>query len=134
VVSLGRIRAELGVKPTADQRPVVAAAFARARDHLRAGQSFGWNATNTSRRLRQQCVGPVADYRGRGDRSPYHHLAVTCLNGAQGWEVRQRQPLRSPWRNPNCTSRNGAPSDPSQAIRLPGRRRAATISAVSLAE
>jgi predicted kinase len=65
VVSLDRIRAELGVKPTADQRPVATAAFELARTHLRAGRSFVWNATNVSRQLREQCIGLIADYRGR---------------------------------------------------------------------
>jgi predicted kinase len=65
VVSLDRLRAELGVKPGGDQRPVAAAAYALAREHLRAGRSFVWNATNVSRQLRDQCVGLVADYRGR---------------------------------------------------------------------
>ncbi|GAB3666807.1 AAA family ATPase [Actinocorallia lasiicapitis] len=67
VVGLDRIRAELRVKPTADQRPVIAEAFNRAREHLRAGRSFVWNATNTSRQLREHCTGLVADYRGRVD-------------------------------------------------------------------
>jgi predicted kinase len=65
VVSLDRLRAELGVKPGGDQRPVAAAAHALAREHLRAGRSFVWNATNVSRQLRDQCVGLIAAYRGR---------------------------------------------------------------------
>jgi predicted kinase len=65
VVSLDELRAELRVKPTDDQTPVITAARARAREHLRAGRSFVWNATNVSRRLREQSIGLVADYRGR---------------------------------------------------------------------
>ncbi|GAA2440054.1 AAA family ATPase [Actinomadura vinacea] len=65
VVSLDRIRAELGVPPSGDQRPVAAAAHEQAREHLRAGRSFVWNATNVSRMLREQCTGLIADYRGR---------------------------------------------------------------------
>ncbi|MDL4776668.1 AAA family ATPase [Actinomadura xylanilytica] len=65
VVSLDRLRAELGVSPRGDQRPVAAAAYELARGHLRAGRSFVWNATNVSRMLREQCTGPMADYRGR---------------------------------------------------------------------
>lgn len=65
VVSLDRLRADLGVKPTGDQRPVAAAAFAEARGHLRARRSFVWNATNVSRQLREQCIGLVAGYHGR---------------------------------------------------------------------
>jgi predicted kinase len=65
VVSLDALRAELGVRPTADQRPVAAAAHERAREHLRAGRSFVWNATNVSRSLRSQCVDLAAAYRAR---------------------------------------------------------------------
>jgi predicted kinase len=65
VVSLDQLRTELGIKPGADQRPVVAAGYRLAREHLRAGRSFVWNATNVSRQLREQCIGLVADYRGR---------------------------------------------------------------------
>ncbi|MFC6880888.1 MULTISPECIES: AAA family ATPase [Actinomadura] len=65
VVSLDRLRASMGVSPAGDQRPVAAAAHALAREHLRAGRSFVWNATNVSRMLREQCTGPIADYRGR---------------------------------------------------------------------
>ncbi|WP_433323231.1 AAA family ATPase [Spirillospora sp. CA-294931] len=65
VVSLDRLRAELGVSPTADQRPVAAAAHEEARVHLRAGRPFVWNATNVSRMLREQCTGLIAGYNGR---------------------------------------------------------------------
>ncbi|MQY08961.1 AAA family ATPase [Actinomadura macrotermitis] len=65
VVSLDALRAELGVDPAGDQRPVAAAAYERAREHLRAGRSFVWNATNVSRALREQCTSLAADYRGR---------------------------------------------------------------------
>lgn len=65
VVSLDALRATLRVKPTDDQGPVVAAAREQAREHLRAGRSFVWNATNVSRQLRERCIGLVAAYRGR---------------------------------------------------------------------
>ncbi|GAA3219547.1 AAA family ATPase [Actinocorallia longicatena] len=67
VVSLDRIRAQLGVRPSGDQRAVAAAAYSEAREHLRAGRSFVWNATNTSRQLREHCTALVAGYRGRVD-------------------------------------------------------------------
>jgi predicted kinase len=67
VVSLDGIRGELGISPVGDQRAVVAVAHERAREHLRAGRSFVWNATNVSRMLREQCTGLIADYRGRVD-------------------------------------------------------------------
>ncbi|MFG2001561.1 AAA family ATPase [Spirillospora sp. NPDC048911] len=65
VVSLDRLRAEMGVKPSGDQRPVATAAHELAREHLRAGRSFVWNATSLSRQLREQTTGLAADYRGR---------------------------------------------------------------------
>ncbi|MFI0352002.1 AAA family ATPase [Actinomadura sp. 9N407] len=65
VVSLDRIRAELGVDPGGDQGAVVAAAYQQAREHLRAGRSFVWNATNVTRSLRERCTGLIAGYRGR---------------------------------------------------------------------
>lgn len=65
VVSLDGLRAELDVSPSGDQRPVITAAFERAREHLRAGEAFVWNATNVSRQIRERCVGLAADYRAR---------------------------------------------------------------------
>jgi predicted kinase len=67
VVSLDAIRREMGISPTGDQRAVASVAHERAREHLRAGRSFVWNATNVSRMLREQCTGLIADYRGRVD-------------------------------------------------------------------
>lgn len=65
VVSLDALRAEMGVGPTGDQRPVAAAAHELAREHLRAGRPFVWNATNVSRSLRGRCVDLAADYGAR---------------------------------------------------------------------
>ncbi|MDI1463675.1 ATP-binding protein [Catellatospora sp. KI3] len=65
VVSLDELRARLGVAPAGDQGPVVAAAYARARELLRAGQPLVWNATNVSRQTRDLCVGLAASYRAR---------------------------------------------------------------------
>ncbi|MGI5227403.1 AAA family ATPase [Actinoallomurus sp. CA-142502] len=65
VVSLDALRADLGVDPAGDQRPVVDAAYRLARKHLRAGRPFVWNATNVSRQLRDRCVGLAAGYRAR---------------------------------------------------------------------
>jgi predicted kinase len=55
------------VKPTDDQRPVIAAAHHQARRHLRAGESFVWNGTNVSRQIRQQSIGLAAAYNARVD-------------------------------------------------------------------
>jgi predicted kinase len=65
VVSLDALRAELGVGPAGDQRPVAAAAYERARQHLQAKQSFVWNATNVSRQQRDLCVALAAGYHAR---------------------------------------------------------------------
>ena len=56
VVSLDDLRVELEVDPADGQGPVVAAARERAREHLRAGRPFAWNATNVSRPLRASLV------------------------------------------------------------------------------
>jgi predicted kinase len=65
VVSLDDLRDELGVRPTGDQGPVVAAAYERARAHLRSGTPYVWNATNVTRALRSRCIGLAAGYRAR---------------------------------------------------------------------
>jgi predicted kinase len=65
VVSLDALRAELGVSPRDDQRGVATAAYERAREHLRAGRSFVWNATNISRTQREPCLALAANYRAR---------------------------------------------------------------------
>jgi predicted kinase len=65
VVSLDRLRHDMRVAPDADQGRVVAAARELARTHLRQAQDFIWNATNLSRRVRQQVIGLCADYDAR---------------------------------------------------------------------
>lgn len=62
VISLDAIRAELGVAPTANQGRVVQAAQELAREHLRAGRDFAWNATNTTRQMRQRVIRLLRDY------------------------------------------------------------------------
>lgn len=78
VVSLDRLRSELGIAPAGDQRRVVAAAVEQAREHLRAGRRFVWNATNISRSIRDRCTGLAAAYRARitliGLEAPPHIL------------------------------------------------------------
>lgn len=65
VISLDQLRAAMRVEPDAPQNAVVAAARERARDFLRQGQSFVWNATNLSRSLRGELVSLFADYHAR---------------------------------------------------------------------
>jgi predicted kinase len=65
VVSLDAIRGDMDVDPADEQGQVINRAREQARDHLRGGQSFVWNATNLSRQLRAQCVQFFADYHAR---------------------------------------------------------------------
>lgn len=65
VVSLDALRQQLRVSPDEDQGRIVAAAKEEARGHLRAGRSFVWNATNTTRRTRDGLIGLFAAYNAR---------------------------------------------------------------------
>jgi len=65
VVSLDQVRAELEIDGADPQGAVVAAARDAARDHLRAGQPFAWNATNVSSRIRSQVIQLLRGYRAR---------------------------------------------------------------------
>ena len=65
VVSLDALRAALDVAPEADQGTVIAAAKEAARIYLRAGRSFVWNATNTTRALRERLVDFFVSYGAR---------------------------------------------------------------------
>ncbi len=65
VVSLDALRRQLGAAPTGKQGAVVQAARQRARELLREGQDFAWNATSLSRDMRQRCIDLFADYRAR---------------------------------------------------------------------
>jgi predicted kinase len=65
VVSLDAVRGEMDVDPADQQGQVVNRAREQAREHLRNGRSFVWNATNLSRQLRGQCIQLFDDYRAR---------------------------------------------------------------------
>lgn len=65
VVSLDAIRARMNIAPDADQGPVRQAALARAREHLRRGEPFVWNATNLLAQRRAQLVELCRAYRAR---------------------------------------------------------------------
>lgn len=65
VISLDALRRRLGVAPTGDQGPVIAAAQERARELLREGADFVWNATNVTRSLRQRVLSLFRDYAAR---------------------------------------------------------------------
>jgi predicted kinase len=65
VIALDEVRAELDVEPTDGQGEVIDHARRLAREHLRAGRSFVWNATNLSRQLRGGLVRLFAGYGAR---------------------------------------------------------------------
>jgi predicted kinase len=61
----GKLRRELKVRPTDNQGVVVARARELAREHLRKGQSFIWNATNISRQMREHVLSLCTAYNAR---------------------------------------------------------------------
>lgn len=65
VVGFDEVRAQLGVDPEDNQGAVVQAVLEAAREHLRAGRDFAWNATNVSVQLREKALGLLADYSAR---------------------------------------------------------------------
>jgi predicted kinase len=65
VVSLDALRADLEVDPAGDQGEVLNRAREQAREFLRRGRSFVWNATNLSRQLRGGLVRLFAGYQAR---------------------------------------------------------------------
>ncbi len=84
VVSLDRIREELGVDPADGQGRVVQLAQERARSHLRAGTNFIWNATNLSRRLRSKVLDLCHRYGA-------HTHIVHVETDPKTWRLRNRQ-------------------------------------------
>ena len=65
VVSLDEIRKELKVAPTGNQGVVIQAARERCKVYLRKGQDFAFNATNTTRQIRNLWVNVGAEYNAR---------------------------------------------------------------------
>jgi predicted kinase len=65
VVGLDALRASLGVKPSAGQGAVIAAARSAARTYLRSRTPFAWNATTVTRTQRAQIVSLAAGYGAR---------------------------------------------------------------------
>lgn len=65
VVSLDAVREELGEPATGNQGRVIQAAYEAARQHLRKGQDFVWNATNISAQLRGKPLRLLRDYGAR---------------------------------------------------------------------
>jgi predicted kinase len=56
VVSPDVIRHELGAPPSDPQGEVLTRARDLAREHLRSGRNFVWNATNLTRNFRAECI------------------------------------------------------------------------------
>jgi predicted kinase len=65
VISLDALRREMGIGPDQPQGVVIAAAKEAAREHLRKGKPFLWNATNTTDTLRGPLVDLFARYHAR---------------------------------------------------------------------
>ena len=65
VVSLDRLRSELGIAHGKPQGQVVQLARERAREHLRGARDFVWNATNLTRQTRGSLMQLFADYGAR---------------------------------------------------------------------
>jgi putative nucleotidyltransferase with HDIG domain len=62
IISLDQLRNSMGIDPEENQGAVVNAAKAMAKEYMRDGQSFVWNATNISRQLRGMLVRFFATY------------------------------------------------------------------------
>jgi predicted kinase len=65
VISLDAIRREPDIDPADNQGTVAAKAKELARGHLRQGQPFVWNATNTTWTMRRQLIGLLTNYHAR---------------------------------------------------------------------
>ena len=64
-VSLDALRELHDVDPADNQLAIVYAARDAARDHLRAGRDFAWNATNLSEQIRSGVIELLRGYRAR---------------------------------------------------------------------
>jgi predicted kinase len=65
VISLDDLREDLEIEHGAGQGEVIAVARERAREYLRAGTSFAWNATSLTPALRGQLLELFRGYRAR---------------------------------------------------------------------
>ena len=65
VISFDEIRRELKISRTGRPGRVVTLARERAKELLRRGDRFVWNAANLSRSVREQCINLFATYRAR---------------------------------------------------------------------
>ncbi len=65
VISLDALRKQMKVSPSDDQGIVINQAKAIAREYMRTGRSFVWNATNTTRSMRSLLINFFAGYQAR---------------------------------------------------------------------
>jgi len=65
VISLDALREAMDMPGTGNQGPVIQAAREQAREYLRKGQSFVWNATNLGRDMRTRSIDLAAAYNAR---------------------------------------------------------------------
>ncbi|HTE54577.1 MAG TPA: AAA family ATPase [Kofleriaceae bacterium] len=85
VIGLDALREELDVDAAEGQGRVIAAARERARELLRGGQSFAWNATNLGRPLRATLIDLLVGYAAR-----VHLVYVEVPAGVQAERNRAR--------------------------------------------
>lgn len=65
VISLDALRVKMGIGPEENQGPIARRAKEMAREYLREQQSFIWNATNTTRQMRQGLINLFSAYHAR---------------------------------------------------------------------
>ena len=65
VISLDALRKEMNVPPDETPGEVIVEAKNRAREYIKSGRSFVWNATNTTKQMRQQLINFFAGYQVR---------------------------------------------------------------------
>ena len=65
MVSLDRIRAEMGIRPADNQGEAVQKAQKQAKEHLRKKQPFIWNATDLTKETRQKLIRLFEGYGAR---------------------------------------------------------------------
>jgi putative nucleotidyltransferase with HDIG domain len=65
LISLDALRQEMKIPPDETPGSVIVAAKNRAREYMSSGRSFVWNATNTTKQMRQQLIDFFASYRSR---------------------------------------------------------------------
>lgn len=83
VISLDDIRAEIGAESGEEIGRVVSIAEERAREHLRAGRDFVFNATNIGRELRSQWINLFAAYHAR--------IRIAYVESAEATQRQQNQ-------------------------------------------